>query len=368
MQSASRVHSIDYLRGLMASGIMLYHFFYETFGIYSADTFLGRVGIYGVSVFYIISGISMSLAYSNMRLDLRSISNYWIRRIFRIAPLFWLSSLVTLFLWFYVNPSIKNDWLRYIANFSLFFGFYDLRAYIPMGGWSIGNEMFFYAFFPFIVLSLRKKYFSALFPAVFFLAYAYFAFYVISPDSDMATEWAYYINPLNQMFLFVLGVVAGNAYARGFRIGSKLAVYLLIFSSALFVFYPVSGGQINIVIGWNRLLFTFFIFLMCFSLIYIRFPVGGFIENAFRLMGEWSYSIYLLHGAVMFYLLKIFSPMMGVVEKFDKFMVLVFIGLPATAFLSYVVYEFMEKPMISVGRNITVRRTSHMCLRKPSVK
>ena len=43
-----RIYSLDYLRGLAAVGIMVYHYLSWTLGKYQADTIMGRIGIYGV--------------------------------------------------------------------------------------------------------------------------------------------------------------------------------------------------------------------------------------------------------------------------------------------------------------------------------
>ncbi len=50
-----RLYNLDYLRGLAAFGIMVYHYMKYTFGTFTADSFMGKIGIYGVSVFYVLS-------------------------------------------------------------------------------------------------------------------------------------------------------------------------------------------------------------------------------------------------------------------------------------------------------------------------
>ena len=59
----NRLYNLDYLRGIVAFGIMIYHYFLWTFGKFSADTFIGRLGIYGVSIFYVLSGLTLYYVY-----------------------------------------------------------------------------------------------------------------------------------------------------------------------------------------------------------------------------------------------------------------------------------------------------------------
>ena len=54
-----RIQGLDYLRGLAAFGIMVFHYSSWTLGKFGANTLLSRIGIYGVSIFYVISGLTL---------------------------------------------------------------------------------------------------------------------------------------------------------------------------------------------------------------------------------------------------------------------------------------------------------------------
>ena len=58
-----RFYNLDYLRGLAAFGIMVYHYRFWLTGEFSSDSFMGRVGLYGVSIFYVLSGLTLFLVY-----------------------------------------------------------------------------------------------------------------------------------------------------------------------------------------------------------------------------------------------------------------------------------------------------------------
>jgi exopolysaccharide production protein ExoZ len=55
----ARYLSLDILRGLSALGIMIYHYLGWILGHFGASNTLGRFGVYGVSIFYILSGLTM---------------------------------------------------------------------------------------------------------------------------------------------------------------------------------------------------------------------------------------------------------------------------------------------------------------------
>ena len=56
-----RIESLDWLRGLMAVSIMIYHLTGGLFFTLDSSSVLGRLGVYGVSVFFVLSGLSMAV-------------------------------------------------------------------------------------------------------------------------------------------------------------------------------------------------------------------------------------------------------------------------------------------------------------------
>ena len=56
---SNRRYNLDYLRGLAALGILAVHLSTLAVGPLSTNSFPGRYGVYGVSVFYILSGLTL---------------------------------------------------------------------------------------------------------------------------------------------------------------------------------------------------------------------------------------------------------------------------------------------------------------------
>jgi len=202
-----RSKPLDYLRGLMATSIMVYHYSYWNGVHVDAGSVLGRLGIYGVSIFYVLSGLTLYIVYKNsISADLRSIAAFFIKRIFRIFPLLWLTITATIFI--YNNGNV--GWKACFLNYSGLFGSYHIGGALAVGQWSIGNELVFYVFFP-LVLILSKRW-----PALFFLLLVlsvatgfYFAFQVLNNKSDLDSQWIDYINPFNQLAFYACGIFIG---------------------------------------------------------------------------------------------------------------------------------------------------------------
>lgn len=339
----------------MALSVVMYHYTAYSLGVPGSESLLGRLGIYAVSTFYIISGMSMFIVYQNERWSLKALTSFVLKRYFRIAPVFWLAILLPA-LWYAVIKDHYYDGYRLFSNIFLFFGFYDPRAYIPGGGWSIGNEMVFYAFFPLIIVASRNCWLFVGVLATLFLVYCYFAFFVLSPDKGLVVQWGEYINPLNQIFLFAAGVAL--AWGRKlFGSPSKVIVCVtLLVSLLLFVFYPVSGDRINIVTGVNRILFTFFCVGVCFSLLNLDFELRPALSSFLQFFGDISYSLYLLHIALYFYVQNLILKKLGADSDFLKFFILFFFSLPLAVLVSYLVHQYLEKPAIRFAKTITASK------------
>ena len=68
----NRIESLDWLRGLMAIAIMFYHLTSWHISPLDSSNILGRLGIYGVSVFFVLSGLSMAVVYSSFIVDVKT--------------------------------------------------------------------------------------------------------------------------------------------------------------------------------------------------------------------------------------------------------------------------------------------------------
>ncbi|MBZ6397130.1 MULTISPECIES: acyltransferase family protein [Pantoea] len=87
----NRIQSIHYLRGIAALLVVAYHnrsFSYEHYTGENWTEVLFQGGAFGVDLFFLISGFI--IAYSTRRAEHSHLSDYVLRRFFRIYPVFWL--------------------------------------------------------------------------------------------------------------------------------------------------------------------------------------------------------------------------------------------------------------------------------------
>lgn len=115
---------------------------------------LGRLGVYGVSIFFILSGLSVAIVYNASIKDITTSINLFIRRILRIWPLLWV---VCFLIFFKMYMSGTYSWKLLLINITTLFGFIKPTAYLATGAWSIGNEMVYYALTPLIFYLYNYK-------------------------------------------------------------------------------------------------------------------------------------------------------------------------------------------------------------------
>ena len=348
-----RIEALDYLRGILAFSVMFYHYrgWSKLEFVYPFDQLLDRLGIYAVVTFYIISGASLAIVYSQRSVDRKFMAEYLAKRFLRIAPLFWLATTLTIFNNYQITPKPASIplpqtlWL----NYTLTFGWLKPNAYIATGAWSIGNELVFYSVFPFLLLALsRSRKVFAILVASSVLIGLGFSFYGMTASVSLAEQWSTYVNPLNQFYFFAVGAAIGVA-AVGLRqrISPIWLAAAFVAAWVAFTFWPVEDGQIFVVTGFERILFSLLCFVLCYAVAAWRKPFHPLAASVLGYLGTASYSIYLLHPII-------FNRMIYInrVAKFGLTAGQVAFGvaMPLSLIAAGLCYKFLEKPFMRLGK------------------
>jgi peptidoglycan/LPS O-acetylase OafA/YrhL len=107
------------------------------------------IGQFGVQLFFVASAFTLCLSADHRRAEASPVRNFYLRRFFRIAPLYYLA--IPIYAWifageprgaFYTAPNMA-------ANLAFLHGLVPAanNTIVP-GGWTIGAEMLFYLTFP----------------------------------------------------------------------------------------------------------------------------------------------------------------------------------------------------------------------------
>ncbi len=302
-ESRARQPTLDFLRGLAILSVVGFHILPEfNPGIRVVSLVFG-LGFQGVQLFFLISAITMCYMWDRRSGESNAAAKFYIRRFFRIAPPFWLAICGYLAL----NGLEPSKWApegvcaKQIISSVLFLnGFWPdmINAIVP-GGWSIVDEMMFYAFFPLLIVWFKKDqriYFAAAF--LLYLANLaiiqpiYAALLSDFPYQDLRGEFNFF-QFFNQAPIFLLGMALYHLTVS--RSASKPPVVLIGLTTVLWLglafflkaFYSVSSSPFFwVAVGC----------MMCFMSLAFRL---GLTWSPVNRLGQLSYSIYLVHFAVI---------------------------------------------------------------------
>ncbi len=345
----NRLLGLDYLRGISALLIMLYHYLMFSNLLGEQGSIWHKFGVYGVSLFYILSGLTLYYVYCGRRqLNFSNIIDFYKKRLFRIHPLLILVCLIYLGL-----NRFSLDILDFFIISSGLFGFIDPALYSKLGvtgAWSIGNELVFYSLFPlFWFFSLKRtRYLIGLF-FISIILMVYFSFFLMDSTRSISTNWVTYINPFNQIFYFLGGFCIGHLL-RTLDIKKyltyKVATVLFILSLLGFAFFPMIGS--SFIFSWNRIIFSPLCMYICmYAYVYMQ-KEWKFVHRFFLFLGQCCYSIYLLHPIVwrvfqiFCYKLKLSLPPTLTIS----------ISVMGTFFLCYFVYHYFERFFIKLAHKV----------------
>jgi exopolysaccharide production protein ExoZ len=345
----ARLYQIDQLRGLAACGIMLFHFVSFRFGELPSESILGRIGIYGVSIFYVISGIALGHVYGETQqkngFPYRS---FFVKRYFRLMPLFILATVATVVLSKKTYP-VSDVLLNVTGLFALF----DYDGGIATGAWSIGNEWVFYLMLPTLLAmwSHPNRVWRRFLCAMTILCTILFAF---APATSLASYWNIYIHPLNQCVFFI----AGSAFGY-FKWHQRLIDWKtpLIGAAALvcFMFLPITGDRIGLVTGTNRLILTSSVLLIALAWYRMNIRFWSPLENLLVKLGDWSYSIYMLHPLVWILLV---GGLKWIGWQWNEYAVIA-AACVICLFASMISYNWFERPSMQLAQRFIKGKINH---------
>lgn len=355
--SHDRLESLDWLRGLLAMSIMLYHLYSWNISNLPSETLLGRLGIYGVSMFFVLSGLSMAVVYSNKLNHANKWVSFFIRRAFRILPLLCIAVLSTYIISMIANKDTISPYIL-IINLTGTFGFIDPGAYINTGAWSIGNELVYYSLTPAILMIYDKsiKAGNALFCASIAIGLI-FSFSLISDKVSIASQWSIYINPFNNIFLYISGI-AIYYNSKNKTHSPTTSILSTVAGLFILILYPSGGGQESIVTGTARLAFSLASILIVYGFYRYRNDISRSISYPLEIFGSATYGIYLLHP-IFHTVFLFFTNKTGInLPPYASIALTSALSIASAVFI----YKYIEIPMIKTGRIIS-EKTSYLMVR-----
>ena len=289
-----RLIQLDYLRGLMALAVMVFHYDKWTTGVWDADTPQGKLGVYAVSSFFIISGMALAHRYAGVLPH--AWKSFAVRRIQRIYPMLWIATIATL-----IIDDHPRGWQAIFLNLTGLFGFVDASEDIATGAWSIGCELVYYCFFPIILWTgERKKWLFLLLWAVAVaigMARAFFPPFSV-PGTAQAEWWPFYVQAPGHAWFFITGVGLSLFSGHMRAISDKYWQLLLLTAAAGFFFTCTGGDPLSLTGGPTMVWFSACTVAAVTGWIFGVGKLSGKLGRILSWLGNISYALYLLHPLV----------------------------------------------------------------------
>jgi peptidoglycan/LPS O-acetylase OafA/YrhL len=336
--------SIQYLRGIAAIMIVLYHLRgpLEHLG-YNVGWPEGLAS--GVDLFFVISGVVMWISTTGRRV---SPLEFYRHRIRRIVPLYWVMTTIVLLILLIAPWMVRSGELlpsHIVASFLFLPALHPVTGLIQpllIPGWTLNEEMYFYAIFGLCLL--------------------------LPPPARIPAAWlcllvpvvllhALYAPPLAIRFYgdsivldFGLGLVLGAALTAGLHLKLAAALPLLL------------AGMVLMATLWNRLPHVITVGLPALAI--VAGLAGMEREGSLpkipllKLLGDSSYSLYLSHTVLLSALDQLaFRAGIRVTSHVTALgfcLLLLAIALAA----GVMVYRWIEQPLSALAGRRTRRRVA----------
>ena len=293
---------------------------------------------------------------------------FYIRRLFRIAPMFWLA--IPFYLWLngtgptdYAPNGITAWHVGMTATFLHGLHPETITSVVP-GGWSVADEVLFYIVFPVIAAILTTWGRAALAAAgaalvgycYYFTALKFLPAMFPSESRTLLADFAFLSIPM-QITAFAAGA---------------LAYHSIRLASAKLPQWTIETALIGVIALIGLRAYTRVHDVPAFGLLFgavatlMGLGAGGYLVNpVMRHLGKVSFSAYLVHFAVLGPV-TIFVHSMGIIGPWALAVVLPGLVM-VTTMIATVSFYAIEQPAINLGRRVVAwRRVSHIAAVSPT--
>jgi peptidoglycan/LPS O-acetylase OafA/YrhL len=350
------------LRAIAALSVVIGHvtsYSYSTFNLPKVN-----IGFDGVTLFFVISGflITYLLLQEAKATNTVDVKSFYMRRILRIWPIYYLIILISLLVALY-NKNIDDIFSTNIL-FYLFFAA-NIPLIIQQGiiiivhYWSIGVEEQFYLIWPWVVKLVSNKLIPVTIGIIVFLFLIKSGvWYFIGNQSILYKSLA--VTRFHCMLIGAVGAMLYYNQNKNFiKIVANRFVQYVAWLFTLVLFFDVIYFPAPLISEITALIS---LVLIIGQINQNTRKVINLENNYFDFLGKISYGIYVIHPLVilLFYYLFTNLDVNNILKTIIVYTSVVF----TTIILSYLSYEYYEKPFLIFKKRFTVVKSANSKFKK----
>ncbi|RBN49495.1 hypothetical protein DR980_12445 [Flavobacterium psychrolimnae] len=312
-----------------------------------------NLGSNGVTIFFVLSGflITYLLLLERKKAPI-SIRKFYIRRVLRIWPVYYMYFFVCILIILSLGENIGLDaffyYLFFAANIPFVFEFtLPFLAHF----WSIGVEEQFYLFWPWLIKKTKQNSFTIILSTVIVINVIRYFLWWKYPFSDSAIFSI--VNRFDCMMVGGLGAILFY---------EKNTFFLKLFDNKItqllaWIIMILMAFNIKFI---NSIVDTTIVTAISLILIVGQINVKNRLINLelpfFNFIGKISYGIYVYHMLIIF----IFSNLFKYIDLQENYKLFLVYGsvISASIILAYISYEYFEKYFIKLKNNFAVVKSS----------
>jgi peptidoglycan/LPS O-acetylase OafA/YrhL len=343
------------LRAIAAISVLISHIFFETFGNWGIKGLNLPIFTDGVTLFFVISGflITYLLLYEIKSTNTINIPKFYIRRILRIWPIYYLYIVLVIAILWWIGQeyTIINNRLLYYIFFTANIPFLSAMGIsLIVHYWSIGVEEQFYLFWPWLVKLSMKKITIAAFSVLIAWVLLKYGSYILFTNKSITYKF-FNVTRFHCMMIGAIGAIAyynkNSFFINIFtnKWSQRIAWFIFVFSAPIFKFIPALITAESIAI---------------LSLFLIMSQIEGKsksinLENKyFDFIGKISYGIYVIHPLVIFILSSFWLKLSISIPIWIQYISIYSIVPLVTIFIAWLSYEKFEKPFLKLKNKFAV--------------
>ncbi len=307
---------------------------------------------YGVSIFFVLSGFLITyLLQVEKEIHTIDIKKFYLRRMLRIWPLYYLYLLVALLTIFAFGLAFKSNslllYLFYAANIPFILG--NTLPFLSHY-WSLGVEEQFYLFWPWV----NKKTNSILKIAISYIIVVVvlkLSLHIFYPNTIL--EQAIQVTRFHCMMLGGAGAIL---YKEKNYLFMKITDNKLMQTACWIIIFFAAINKFHIATIIDEEIISIVALCLIIGQINIKNRIVNLENRFFDFLGKISYGIYVIHPLVIF----LFSKFLNQIPNSNplKYLAVYTIIILTTVLISFLSYTYFEKHFLKFKKRFEVVKSS----------